>query len=181
MEAVAIRRPLRQLAPAGTELASVVLASVVLVLAGFAMFGPAKGAIGLVLFPSLAALTSIDLRHHLLPNAIVLPAAAAALLAAAADPSTFLDHLWAGLALGGFLFVFAAIFPGGLGMGDAKLGLLIGFALGGATMTAMFYALFTLFIAAGWILVRGGADARRTMIAFGPFLAFGASMAFFTG
>src|SRR5205085_542487 len=86
----------------------------------------------------------------------------------------FLEHLEAGLALFGFLFVFAALVPAGLGMGDAKLGLLLGLALGSRTLPAMLATFAASFIAAVWVLGRHGLSARKQTIPFGPYMALGA-------
>jgi prepilin signal peptidase PulO-like enzyme (type II secretory pathway) len=64
-------------------------------------------------------------------------------------------------------------------MGDAKVGFLLGFALGSRTLSAMFIAFFGLFLAALWTLSRHGLAARRQSLPFGPFLAFGTIVAFF--
>jgi prepilin signal peptidase PulO-like enzyme (type II secretory pathway) len=118
----------------------------------------------------------------LLPNEIVFSATLlVALIIAAANPGEFLKHLAIGLAVGGFLFFFAAIFPGGLGMGDAKLAFLLGLALGSRTASAMMVALIGLFLAALWILATQGVAARKRAIPFGPFLALGGILAFFFG
>jgi leader peptidase (prepilin peptidase) / N-methyltransferase len=177
------RPPLRELLPQGGRLPLVAAAGVGLAAASFAHFGTSgRAAVGAVLCPVLILLAAIDWRHRVLPNAIVLPSALlVALLVAAFDPGGFLSHLWAGLALFGFLFLFAAIFPAGLGMGDAKTGLLIGLALGARTLSAMMTAFFGLFLAAMWILLRHGISARRRSLPFGPFLAAGGILAFFFG
>ena len=77
------------------------------------------------------------------------------------------------------LLVFALVFPAGLGMGDAKVGFLLGFALGWRTISAMMLAFFGLFLAALWTISRHGLTARSKSLPFGPFLAFGAIVAFF--
>jgi leader peptidase (prepilin peptidase)/N-methyltransferase len=174
-------RPLRDLLPTGATRVGVAFAGVALVTASFAVYGfGSRALVGAVLCPVLVLLAAIDYRHHLLPNAIVLPSVLLmALILAATDADDFLEHLEAGLALGFFLFLFAAIFPAGLGMGDAKLGLLIGLALGARTLPAMMVAFLGLFVAALWILARHGLSARRQSIPFGPFLALGGIAAFF--
>jgi leader peptidase (prepilin peptidase) / N-methyltransferase len=174
-------RPLAEVMPEGATRVVVGLLGVASVVASFAMFGAsAQGLIGAILCPALVLLAAIDIRHHLLPNAIIFPVTAAVGLALAAfDAGEFLNHLFAALALGGFLFVFAAVFPSGLGMGDAKLGFLLGLALGAAVLPAMMLAFLGVFFAALWILVRHGLSARKQTIPFGPFLAAGAIAAFF--
>ena len=172
---------LRELLPTGRTRAAVALSGGALFVASFVVFGiGGRALVGAVLCPVLVLLAAIDFKHHLLPNAIVLPSVLLiALILAAADADGFFEHLEAGLALGAFLFLFAALFPSGLGMGDAKLGLLLGLALGSRTLAAMMVALFGLFFAALWILARQGIAARRQSIPFGPFLALGGIVAFF--
>ena len=81
----------------------------------------------------LVALSVIDVRTRRLPNRIVLPAAALVLAAQIAiAPDRALE--WTLGALGAFAFLLAAALlnPAGLGMGDVKLALLLGAALGWA-------------------------------------------------
>jgi leader peptidase (prepilin peptidase) / N-methyltransferase len=174
-------RKLADLLPDGPMLAAVIALGLFLLVASFAVFGASgRALVGAVLCPVLVLLAAIDLRHRVLPNVIVFPSIATVLLiVAATNPHGFLEHLWAGLALGGFLLIFALVFPAGLGMGDAKVGFLLGFALGWRTVSAMMIAFFGLFLAALWIISRQGLNARRQALPFGPFLAFGAIVAFF--
>ena len=113
-------------------------------------------------------------------NAIVYPTILALGLAlAATNAGGFLEHLEAAAALGAFLLIFALIARSGFGMGDVKVGFLLGLALGSRTLSAMMIAFFGLFLAALWILARNGLSARKQAIPFGPFLAVGAIAAFF--
>lgn len=190
MEAVAAPSPKagtgehgRELLPAGPVGIVVVLVGAALVVASVADFGVSgRALVGAVFCPVLVLLAAIDLKHRLLPNVVVLPAALlVTLIVAAADPGGFLEHLEAGLALFGFLFVFAAFLPAGLGMGDAKVGLLIGLALGSRTLAAMLATSAGAFLAAVWIIARQGVSARKQSIPFGPYLALGGILAFFLG
>lgn len=176
-------RELKELLPVGQARAAVALLAAGLAIASVADFGVSgRALVGVVLCPVLVVLAAIDVKHRVLPNAIVFPSVLlVALIVAAADAAGFLEHLYAGLALFGFLFVFAAVFPAGLGMGDAKLGLLLGIALGSRTLSAMLAAFAFAFIAAVTILIRGGLAARRQTMAFGPYLALGGILAFFFG
>ena len=63
-------------------------------------------------------------------------------------------------ALGGFFFLFGSIFAGSLGMGDAKLGFLIGLALGTQTFGAALLAFAGLLVAALYVLATRGVSAR---------------------
>jgi leader peptidase (prepilin peptidase) / N-methyltransferase len=172
---------LSDLLPTGTLRVLVAAAALALAVGSFADFGlHGRAFVGAVFCPALVLLAAIDAKHRLLPNAIVLPASlAVGLIVAASMPGSFLAHLAAGVALGGFFFAFAAFFPGSLGMGDAKLGLLIGLALGVQTFGATIIAFAGLLIAALYVLARRGVSARKDAIPFGPFLALGGIVAFF--
>jgi len=174
-------RTLQDLLPKGRTRLATVCAGATLVAASFIVFGMSgRALVGAILCTVLVVLAAIDRSHHLLPNAIVFPAVLALGLAlAATNPAGFLEHLWAALALGAFLFVFALLARSGLGMGDVKVSFLLGLALGSRTLSAMMIAFFGLFLAALWILARNGVSARRRAIPFGPFLALGGIAAFF--
>jgi leader peptidase (prepilin peptidase) / N-methyltransferase len=176
-----VQRKLADILPEGPMLAAVIALGLFLLVASFAVFGASgRALVGAVLCPVLVLLAAIDLKHRLLPNVIVFPSIVAVLaIVAATNSQGFLEHLWAGLALGGFLLIFCLVFPAGLGMGDAKVGFLLGFALGWRTVSAMMIAFFGLFLAALWIISRQGLNARRQALPFGPFLAIGAIVAFF--
>jgi leader peptidase (prepilin peptidase)/N-methyltransferase len=177
------RRPLASLLPTGNAGVVVAVAGVALAVASFAAFGlHGRALVGAVLCPSLVLLAAIDIKHRLLPNMIILPASLAiGLIVAAAAPGAFLSHLEAGAALGGFFFIFGTVFRGSFGMGDAKLGFLLGLALGAKTLGATLIAFAGLFLAAVYVLASRGASARKDAIPFGPFLALGGILAFFLG
>jgi prepilin signal peptidase PulO-like enzyme (type II secretory pathway) len=177
------RRPLRDLLPTGNLRVVVAVAAVGLAVASFVAFGlTGKALLGAVFCPTLVLLAAIDAKHRLLPNMIILPASlAVGLIVAASAPGDFLTHLAAGAALGGFFFVFGTIFAGSLGMGDAKLGFLLGLALGWQTLGAALIAFAGLLVAALYVLATRGASARKDAIPFGPFLALGGILAFFLG
>jgi leader peptidase (prepilin peptidase) / N-methyltransferase len=122
----------------------------------------------------LVVLSVIDFESHRLPNNIVLPSAAIVLVARLASAEHWQAWLGAGLAAFAFFLVFALIYPAGLGMGDVKLALVLGFALGGAVLPALVVGTLAGGAAGIVLLVRNGAEARRRAIPFGPFLAFGA-------
>jgi leader peptidase (prepilin peptidase) / N-methyltransferase len=176
-------RQLAELLPTDTLRTFVVAGGLALVVASFAKYGlSGKALVGAVLCPTLVLLAAIDARHRLLPNAIILPATlAVGLIIAASAPGAFLSHLAAGAALGGFFFLFGVIFAGSIGMGDAKLGFLLGLALGAQTFGAAIIAFAGLLVAALYILATRGASARKDAIPFGPFLALGGILAFFLG
>jgi leader peptidase (prepilin peptidase)/N-methyltransferase len=172
-----------ELLPTGTFRLFVGAGMLVAVVASFADFGlHGRALVGAVFCPALVLLAAIDAKHKLLPNAIILPASlAVGLIVAASTPGSFLAHLAAGAALGGFFFLFGMIFAGSLGMGDAKLGFLIGLALGSKTFGATLIAFAGLLVAALYVLATRGTSARKDAIPFGPFLALGGILAFFLG
>jgi prepilin signal peptidase PulO-like enzyme (type II secretory pathway) len=177
------RRPFSELLPSEGARLLVVVVGAALVVASFADFGlHGRALLGAIFCPALVLLAAIDLKHRLLPNEIILAASlAVGLIVAASTPGDFLAHLAAAAALGGFFFLFAAIFAGSLGMGDAKLGFLLGLALGSKTLGATLIAFAGLLVAALYILATRGASARKDAIPFGPFLALGGILAFFLG
>ena len=175
------RPPLVELLPTGAARVLVAAGMIAAIAASFAAFGlSGKALLGAVFCPTLVLLAAIDVKHKLLPNTIILPASlAVGLIVAASMPGDFLSHLAAGAALGGFFFLFGTIFAGSIGMGDAKLGFLLGLALGTQTFGAMLIAVATLLVAALYVLARRGVSARRDALPFGPFLALGGILTFF--
>ncbi|MFI7482198.1 prepilin peptidase [Kocuria sp. M1R5S2] len=128
-------------------------------------------------------LTVIDLRHHLLPNAVVLPALAVGLVllavAAIGDGTwgALLRAVLGAMALFGLYLVLALISPAGLGMGDVKLAAVLGLFLAyqgwgallvGALLMSVIGAVVGLAVLA---LGRGG---RRSDVPFGPSMLAGA-------
>ena len=174
-------RSLQDLLPTGTPLLLVGATSLVLIVASFSQFGlHGHALLGAVLCPALVLLAAIDAKHKLLPNEIILAATlAVGLIVAASTPGSFLWHLVAAAALGGFVFVFGTIFAGSLGMGDAKLGFLLGLALGAKVFGAALIAFAGLLVAALYVLATRGVAARKDAIPFGPFLALGGIVAYF--
>jgi leader peptidase (prepilin peptidase)/N-methyltransferase len=152
-------------------LLAVTVAALVLLRYGF---GPA-GLIAGFASGVLVVLAIIDLESRRLPNAIVLPAAALVLFARVATaPGHWSAWLGAALGAAALLLAFALAFPGGLGLGDVKLMLLLGATLGGAIVPALLLGTLAGAAAASALLVRDGRTALRRTIPYGPFLAFGA-------
>jgi leader peptidase (prepilin peptidase) / N-methyltransferase len=123
----------------------------------------------------LVVLSVIDLRSRRLPNRIVLPAAAIVLAAQIAiSPARAPEWIVAAAGASGFLLAASLLNPAGLGMGDVKLALLLGAALGWAVLGALLIG-FAAAGAAGLVLIaRNGWAARGTAIPLAPFLAAGA-------
>jgi leader peptidase (prepilin peptidase)/N-methyltransferase len=128
----------------------------------------------------LVAVTVTDLERRIVPNRIVLPALAAALIVQTVrNPS--LEWVLAALGAGGFFFVAALVYPAGLGMGDVKLAAFLGAWLGVDVVVALFAGSIFALVPAMVILVRSGPAGRKVGIPFAPFLAAGAVVALFWG
>jgi leader peptidase (prepilin peptidase)/N-methyltransferase len=184
--AIADAGALRGQRPAYDQLAlhpAVLAASVVLAGADLARFGVSRQSlVGLVLLPALAVLSAVDIRHRRLPNRIVLPATGVVLVAQLAlAPDHGAEAALAAFGAAAALFVLRAAYPQGLGMGDVKLALLLGAALGYHVMFALFAGSLGAAAAGLVVIARDGATARKAVLPFGPFLAAGAALAFFLG
>ena len=66
-------------------------------------------------------------------------------------------------------------------MGDVKLALLLGAALGRTVPIALFVGMVAALVPALVLVARHGSAARKMGIPFGPFLALGAVVALFAG
>jgi leader peptidase (prepilin peptidase) / N-methyltransferase len=129
---------------------------------------------------ALVAVSATDLEHRIIPDRIVLPAAGGILAARTLlEPSAE----WALAALGCSLFLFVAVlaYPAGMGMGDVKLALLLGAALGRAGPIALAVGMLAALVPAAYLLARHGSAGRKMAIPFGPFLALGGVVALFAG
>lgn len=114
---------------------------------------------------------------HLLPNRIVLPSAAAVLLAQVVFyPDRALEWLVGALGAALLMLVLALLRPAGLGMGDVKLTLLLGAALGRSVLPAILAGFVAIWPVALYLLVRHGSAARRRALPLGPALALGAAV-----
>jgi leader peptidase (prepilin peptidase)/N-methyltransferase len=129
---------------------------------------------GLVLMTLLVTVSAIDVEHRIVPNRLLLPAAAAGLaLWALADPGRLPENVIAAGAAGGFLLVAAIAYPAGMGMGDVKLAGVMGLYLGSAVAPALFVAFAAgALVGVAMVATKGGA-ARKQAIPFAPFLALG--------
>jgi leader peptidase (prepilin peptidase)/N-methyltransferase len=139
--------------------------------------------LGLALVSVLVPVALIDLDHRIIPNAILLPGAVAAIaIVAATDPDKLTEHLIAGAAAAGFLLVAVLAYPRGMGMGDVKLAGVLGLYLGRSVGPAMLVALLSGTIVGAVIIARkGAAEGRKTAVPFGPFLALGGLVGLFFG
>jgi leader peptidase (prepilin peptidase)/N-methyltransferase len=152
-----------------------------LVVACFAVFGATAWALLAAGFCAiLVVLSVIDAEHRIVPNRIVVPAAAVALVAHTAIDPSVAWLAWAMLAAGG-LFLVVLAYPKGLGMGDVKLALLLGATLGASVTVALVIGLLAALVPSVVLFSRHGASARKMGVPLVPFLSLGAVVALFAG
>jgi leader peptidase (prepilin peptidase) / N-methyltransferase len=140
----------------------------------------AEAAIAAFFCAVLVAVSAIDLEHRIIPNRIVLPATVVVLVA---NTARDLSPEWAiaALAGSGFLLAAALVYPAGMGMGDVKLALLMGAALGRTVLAALMVGMLAAMVPSLVLFARHGSKARKMGIPFGPFLAIGSVVALFWG
>jgi leader peptidase (prepilin peptidase)/N-methyltransferase len=128
----------------------------------------------------LVVISVVDVRRRIVPNRLVLPAAAIVL---AARTLVHPSAVWiaAGAGAAAFLLVAAIVRPGGVGMGDVKLALLLGVAVGRSVPIALVVALVAATVPSIAILLRHGSRGRTMAIPFAPFLALGGLVALVVG
>lgn len=160
---------------------AVELTTALLVAGCFWKFGLTwDAAIGAFFCAVLVVLSAIDIDRRIVPNRIVLPAAAVVLVAqTAVHPSV--EWLASGLAASLFLLLAALAYPRGMGMGDVKLALLLGFAVGWPVAFALFAGMIAALVPSAVLFARHGSAARKMAIPFAPFLALGGVLALFWG
>ncbi len=138
-------------------------------------FDAAEAAAVSLLVVALLICTATDLIRFRVPNALTYPGILLALLAAVLVPDADLEGALLAAALGGALFlVLALVSRGGLGLGDVKLAVLIGAALG---LPAAYEALLLGVIAGGVVILAlfvAGVVGRRQAVPYAPFLALAA-------
>ena len=160
---------------------AVEVATMALLVGCVARFGWSLHALAAAVFcVALVVVTATDLTHRIVPNRVVVPAAVIVLaLMTVADPSPE----WAIAAVGasGFLLAAALAYPAGMGMGDVKLALLMGAALGRGVPVALLLGMFAALVPSVVLFARHGAKARKMAIPFAPFLALGSVIALFAG
>lgn len=144
------------------------------------MNGIVDALVGLFFVGVLVVVSVVDVRRRIIPDRIVLPAAAIVL---AARTLVHPSIVWivAGAGAAAFLLVAAIVRPGGMGMGDVKLALLLGVAVGRTVPLALVVALVAAAVPSVVLLARHGARGRTMGIPFAPFLALGGVVALIAG
>lgn len=164
--------------------------AVVCALVAAAVGGRPELVVWLLLAPFAVLLAMVDHRVHRLPDVVTLPLAAggAALLGVAAllpgAGGSWPRALLGGVVLGGAYLVLFLVNPRGMGLGDVKLALPVGVALGwygwGALLTGAF-AGFLFGAVYGLSLVVARRATRKATMPFGPFMVAGALVGLLSG
>lgn len=135
----------------------------------------------LVLLGTLVVLAGTDLSHRILPNVVIGPATVAGLaLSIASEPLRWWVYVVSAVAVVAGLFALALAYPGGMGMGDVKMGGMLGAFLGPYAALAVFVGALAGALVGG-ALMAVGRIRRRSALPFGVFLAFGGVVALFFG
>jgi leader peptidase (prepilin peptidase)/N-methyltransferase len=139
--------------------------------------------LGFVLIAVLARVTITDIEERRIKNRLLIPAAGLALvIGLVMHISGVPSQILAALLAGAFLFFFALVSGGGLGMGDVKLGFVLGLFLGKYVLVALVVGLIASAIfSIGVLAKRGVSEGRKTKIPLGPFLALGGVVAVLAG
>lgn len=135
----------------------------------------------------LVVCTFIDFDHMILPDEFTLSGIVLGLIGAALNPQReFMDAFWGVLMGGGFLWGMAYIYflltkQEGMGGGDIKLLAWIGAVLGWKAIPFVIMSSAITGSIVGLIIARKQKAGLKTVIPFGPYLAFGAVLYLFGG
>jgi leader peptidase (prepilin peptidase)/N-methyltransferase len=164
------------------------LSMAVLLVGAWLAFGPTpEFVIAAALLAALVAITAIDLRHQIIPDAISLPGVLAGAVANVASGRLAWTDVALGIVLGAGIF-FAILVAGSwyagqeaMGLGDVKLAAMLGAFLGWKVLlfSAFLSSLIGGILAAAMVVT--GSLGRRDPIPFGPFLAAGGAAGLFWG
>jgi leader peptidase (prepilin peptidase) / N-methyltransferase len=144
-------------------------------------------AAALILLAGLLAITAIDLDHQIIPDVLSLPGIAVGVLFSVAPGGIGWAPSLLGVLLGGGVFVVIIVAStlvlgqAGMGVGDVKLGAMLGAFLGWklALLSILLSTLLGGPIAA--VLLATGRKSRKDPIPFGPFLTLGGFISLFWG
>ena len=152
-------------------------------LSAYIAFGPTgRFFTAVLLLSALIAITAIDVRLQLIPDAITLPGILVGVLVNLGTGATpWLDSVVGALVGGGVFFVIILVQPAGMGGGDMKLGAMLGAFLGWEVLLfSLFVAVLVGGVLAG-VLLATGLRGRKDPVPFGPFLALGGATGLFWG
>ncbi len=128
-----------------------------------------------LVFSSLLVIFFADLKYQIIPDSMVVIGLLGSIgILIATSMSMIAINIITGLASSCFFLFFWYFTHGrGMGLGDVKLALLLGFLLGFPKIVVALYIAFLTGAAYGVILILIGKKSLKTRIAFGPFLVLG--------
>lgn len=165
---IAVRYPLVELAVSGLFVLAVLER-------GVSFEGLAMCALGAICI----AILFVDLDHLLIPDALVVPCAIAAIALAALQHALLAAAYGAAIAGGVFLLIYFATRGRAMGLGDVKFAAALGLVFGPAGATAVIAASFIIGALVALPVLMGGKRGRRDALPFGPFLVVAALLLLF--
>jgi leader peptidase (prepilin peptidase)/N-methyltransferase len=170
-------------------------ATAVLFVACLLAFGLSTTAVGMAVFSwLLLGLAFMDAATYLLPDAFTLTGAALGIIVHSLDGASHslsafhaLMSLLSGAAIGGFLLITAFFYRvvrgrHGMGMGDVKLGLMLGTWLGWQLgLVALFLGVMAGAVAGSYLAFARPGRAEALRLPFGAFLSVAGIVTVFTG
>jgi len=127
-----------------------------------------------VLVVTLIVVSVTDLKRRVIPNRVLLLAAAIGVtLSALSGPTDLAGDLAAAAVVSAPLFLASLIKPDGMGMGDAKLVAVIGLFLGWQALPALLIGLMLAGMTGVLIALGRRLPPSRTALPLAPFLAAG--------
>jgi leader peptidase (prepilin peptidase)/N-methyltransferase len=120
-------------------------------------------------------LAVIDIREHRLPNTLVVPGIALAVVCGLLELVLTGGRHWSPLLCGGVYFALMLVLSllGGLGMGDVKLAAMLGASAGFLGVESAIVSVGLAFILGGVVALVLWFAQRRGRIPFGPFMLAG--------
>ena len=122
-----------------------------------------------------------DLRHYLILDKIIFPAAALALLYAILQDRLVEAFLGAAILAGFFGFLFIISRGRWIGFGDVKLGVFLGLLIPFPETLVLFFLAYLTGAVVGLLLIASRSKSLRSRLPFGTFLTFAAFVAMLYG
>lgn len=140
-------------------------------------------------FSSLIVIFVYDLKHFIIPDKIIYPAILITLgynvylfFISHYLPHLFLNNIYSAFCASAFFLLIVLVSRGkGMGLGDAKLGFLMGLLLGPVNVVVALFSSFILGAIIGVGLIAFKKKQMKSEVPFGPFLVTGTVIAMFWG
>ena len=137
--------------------------------------------VGVILVLLLGAITSIEIRTGLIPDAVTIPGIGISLALSLLGYGASISAALTGIIVGGGVVLFIILLSqGGVGGGVMKMAAMAGGFLGWKLVAVVLTATFIIGGAVAWLMTIRG-SRTRTVLELGPFLALAAMAAFLWG